>query len=380
MSISTAVIVAAGKGRRMGTEISKQFLPLCGKEILAHTVEKFEKAACIRDIILVTGGDALQDVWQMAQEYGWKKIISVTEGGKERQDSVFLGLQQVPQDTEIVLIHDGVRPFVTEEILERSIAAAKETGGCVAGVPAKDTIKVCDAEGFAIATPDRSTLRQIQTPQTFRRKEILAAYEKAKADGFLGTDDASVAEHSGFPGQLQQHQNHDKRGFADWRGIFEGGNRMKTVTIYTDGACSGNPGPGGYGVVLLYGSAKKELSAGYRLTTNNRMEVLAVIKGLEALKEPCRVNLYSDSKYVVDAIEKGWVVKWRQNGWMRNKKEKASNVDLWERLLLLLEKHQVTFLWVKGHADNPGNERCDELARMAIQNGALQEDENYGKM
>lgn len=199
MSISTAVIVAAGKGRRMGTEISKQFLPLCGKEILAHTVEKFEKAACIRDIILVTGGDALQDVRQMVQEYGWKKIISVTEGGKERQDSVFLGLQQVPQDTEIVLIHDGVRPFVTEEILERSIAAAKETGGCVAGVPAKDTIKVCDAEGFAIATPDRSTLRQIQTPQTFRRKEILAAYEKAKADGFLGTDDASVAGHSGFP-------------------------------------------------------------------------------------------------------------------------------------------------------------------------------------
>jgi len=181
MSISTAVIVAAGKGRRMGTEISKQFLPLCGKEILAHTVEKFEQAACIRDIILVTGGDALQDVRQMVQ------------------DSVFLGLQQVPQDTEIVLIHDGVRPFVTEEILERSIAAAKETGGCVAGVPAKDTIKVCDAEGFAIATPNRSTLRQIQTPQTFRRKEILAAYEKAKADGFLGTDDASVAEHSGFP-------------------------------------------------------------------------------------------------------------------------------------------------------------------------------------
>lgn len=199
MSISTAVIVAAGKGKRMGTEISKQFLPLCGKEILAHTVEKFEKAACIRDIILVTGGDALQDVRQMVQEYGWKKIISVTEGGKERQDSVFLGLQQVPQDTEIVLIHDGVRPFVTEEILERSIAAAKETGGCVAGVPAKDTIKVCDAEGFAIATPNRSTLRQIQTPQTFRRKEILTAYEKAKADGFLGTDDASVAEHSGFP-------------------------------------------------------------------------------------------------------------------------------------------------------------------------------------
>ena len=155
---------------------------------------------------------------------------------------------------------------------------------------------------------------------------------------------------------------------------------MKEVTIYTDGACSGNPGAGGYGVVLMYGAAKKELSAGYRLTTNNRMEVLAVIEGLEALKEPCKVNLYSDSRYVVDAIEKGWVVKWKQNGWMRNKKEKAQNVDLWERMLEMLGKHQVKFIWVKGHADNPWNERCDELARMAIQNGDLLEDVNYGKM
>ena len=155
---------------------------------------------------------------------------------------------------------------------------------------------------------------------------------------------------------------------------------MKEVTIYTDGACSGNPGAGGYGVVLMYGAAKKELAEGYEKTTNNRMELLAVIKGLEALKEPCRVNLYSDSKYVVDAIEKGWVVKWKQNGWMRNKKERASNVDLWEQLLMMLAKHQVKFIWVKGHADNPWNERCDELARMAIQKGDLKEDENYGKM
>ncbi|MCI8704703.1 MAG: ribonuclease HI [Anaerotignum sp.] len=152
---------------------------------------------------------------------------------------------------------------------------------------------------------------------------------------------------------------------------------MKTVTIYTDGACSGNPGPGGYGTVLLYGEARKELSGGYRLTTNNRMEILAVIKGLEALKEPCKVLLYSDSRYVVDAIEKGWVAKWRQNGWMRNKKERAQNVDLWERMTALLEKHQVSFHWVKGHADNPENERCDELARMAIQSGSLLEDEMY---
>lgn len=152
---------------------------------------------------------------------------------------------------------------------------------------------------------------------------------------------------------------------------------MKTVEIYTDGACSGNPGAGGYGALLLYGSAKKELSAGYRMTTNNRMEMLAVIKALEALKEPCHVVLYSDSKYVVDAITKGWVTKWKQNGWQRNKKEKASNVDLWEDMLKQLGRHDVTFQWVKGHADNPGNERCDTLAREAILSNNLQEDENY---
>ncbi len=197
--ICTAVIVAAGKGKRMGTEISKQFLPLCGREILAHTVEKFEKAENIRDIILVTGMDSLQDVQDMVQEYGWEKVISVTAGGKERQDSVWNGLQEVSEDTEIVLIHDGVRPFVTEDVLNLSIGTAIEMGGCVAGVPAKDTIKVCDAENIAVATPDRSTLWQIQTPQTFRKSLIVKAYEEAKQSGFIGTDDASLAENSGYP-------------------------------------------------------------------------------------------------------------------------------------------------------------------------------------
>lgn len=196
--ICTAVIVAAGKGKRMGTEISKQFLPLCGKEILAHTVEKFENTEIIRDIVLVTGTDSLDDVQDMVQEYNWKKIISVTEGGRERQDSVWNGLKQVSDDTEIVLIHDGVRPFVTENILLDSIQTALEMGGCVAGVPAKDTIKVCDAENIAVVTPDRSTLWQIQTPQTFRKDLIVKAYEKAAKDGFIGTDDASLAEHSGY--------------------------------------------------------------------------------------------------------------------------------------------------------------------------------------
>ena len=134
------------------------------------------------------------------------------------------------------------------------------------------------------------------------------------------------------------------------------------VTIYTDGACSGNPGPGGYGVILMYGSHKKELSGGEAMTTNNRMELMGVITALEALNRPCAVDLYTDSQYVVNAIEKGWARKWQANGWMRNKHDKALNPDLWQRLLDLLEIHQVTFHWVKGHAANPYNNRCDELA------------------
>ena len=153
---------------------------------------------------------------------------------------------------------------------------------------------------------------------------------------------------------------------------------IKTVDIYTDGACSGNPGSGGYGVVMLYNGARKELSAAYRLTTNNRMEVLAVIKALEALKEKCIVNLYSDSKYVVDAINKGWARKWKANGWKKADKSRAQNVDLWERLLALLDMHEVKFIWVKGHAQNIENERCDILARTAIESGILMEDKNYG--
>ena len=137
---------------------------------------------------------------------------------------------------------------------------------------------------------------------------------------------------------------------------------LKKVEIFTDGACSGNPGPGGYGVVLRYGTAEKELSGGARETTNNRMELTAAIVGLEALKERCNVTLYSDSKYLIDAINCGWAEKWRQNGWMRTKKDKALNPDLWERLLNLLAEHNVELVWVKGHAGHPENERCDRLA------------------
>ncbi len=137
---------------------------------------------------------------------------------------------------------------------------------------------------------------------------------------------------------------------------------MKKVNIYTDGACKGNPGPGGYGAILVYGSAEKEFSGGEAQTTNNRMELLGAITALSALKEPCEVVLTSDSKYLVDAVNKKWAVGWRAKGWKKSDGKPALNIDLWERLLDLLDTHKVKFVWVKGHAGHPYNERCDRLA------------------
>jgi ribonuclease HI len=154
---------------------------------------------------------------------------------------------------------------------------------------------------------------------------------------------------------------------------------VKHVTLYTDGGCINNPGPGGYGVVLLYNSNRKELSGGFRHTTNNRMEIYAAIAGLTALKEPCTVTVFSDSQYLVHAIQKGWARQWRENGWQRNKKEKAVNPDLWEKLLNLCEIHDVEFKWLRGHAGESENERCDELAKAAASSLNLPVDENYEK-
>lgn len=137
---------------------------------------------------------------------------------------------------------------------------------------------------------------------------------------------------------------------------------MKQVRIYTDGACKGNPGPGGYGAILVYGSAEKEFSGGEAQTTNNRMELLGAITALSALKEPCEVVLTSDSKYLVDAVNKNWAAGWRAKGWKKADGKPALNIDLWERLLELLDTHKVEFVWVKGHAGHPYNERCDRLA------------------
>lgn len=137
---------------------------------------------------------------------------------------------------------------------------------------------------------------------------------------------------------------------------------MKHIDIYTDGACKGNPGPGGWGAVLRYNGHEKELSGGEANTTNNRMEMLAVIKALEALKEPCEVTLTTDSRYVCDAVNKGWAKKWKANNWIKSDKSKAKNPELWDKILNLLAVHKVSFVWVKGHNGHPENERCDALA------------------
>jgi len=147
--------------------------------------------------------------------------------------------------------------------------------------------------------------------------------------------------------------------------------------MYTDGGCIGNPGPGGYGVVLLYGDKRRELSAGYRRTTNNRMEIMAAIAGLETLRYPCSVTIYTDSQYLANSIMLGWAKRWRANGWKRNKTDTATNADLWARLLALCEMHDVQFKWLRGHAGDTENERCDRLSVAASNGAEMLVDEGY---
>lgn len=138
--------------------------------------------------------------------------------------------------------------------------------------------------------------------------------------------------------------------------------KMKDIKLYTDGACSGNPGPGGYGAILIYNMVEKEVSGGEKKTTNNKMEITAVLEGLKLLKEPCNVTVYSDSAYVVNSIQKGWIYNWKKNNWRKSDKSKVKNIELWEELLRLMDIHNVSFVKVKGHSDNEYNNRCDKLA------------------
>ena len=152
---------------------------------------------------------------------------------------------------------------------------------------------------------------------------------------------------------------------------------MKSVRLFSDGSCLGNPGPGGWGAVLAYGTTRLELSGGYAKTTNNRMEILAVIEALGALKESCSVDLWTDSQYVAKAIGEGWLAKWQRNGWKTAAKKPVKNQDLWMLLDAQLKRHAVRFHWLKGHAGHPENERCDELARACASGKDLPEDEGF---
>ncbi len=152
---------------------------------------------------------------------------------------------------------------------------------------------------------------------------------------------------------------------------------IKHVDIYTDGACTGNPGPGGYCAILKYGAKVKELSGGFRLTTNNRMELTAAIVGLETLRYPCDVTLYTDSQYLSNGITKGWAKRWRSNGWIKGDKQPAINPDLWSKLLDLCDEHKVRFVWVRGHAGHEENERCDKLSVQAASGPDLPADKGY---
>ena len=155
---------------------------------------------------------------------------------------------------------------------------------------------------------------------------------------------------------------------------------MKKVEIYTDGACTGNPGKGGFGAVLIYNGREKQISRGYRKTTNNRMELMAALEALDLLKEECEVVLYSDSKYLTDAINSGWLESWMKNGWKKADKKPVLNRDLWEKLSELTKRHTVSFVWVKGHAGNKYNEICDTLAVDAYTNNATEVDGEYEKI
>jgi ribonuclease HI len=213
-------------------------------------------------------------------------------------------------------------------------------------------------------------------------KAQVDGYAKAQYKGFSSLEEARAylgyvktnksgagkpagAEPSDPPGALRKkrrtRRSEDEAGALK---MLETSDGLKHVVIYTDGACLGNPGPGGYGVVLLHDKHRREFSRGFRLTTNNRMEILACIVGLQALKDPCAVTLYSDSQYVINSMSKGWARRWKKNSWKRNG-ENVPNADLWEKMLELCDKHKVRFNWVRGHAGNKENERCDQLARQA---------------
>ena len=408
MLTATIIIPAAGQGNRMGQSIPKQLLPLAGLPVIVHTLQRFHELEQVERIVIGTSRDIRDQVAVWIEHYQLHKC-HVVVGGDTRQATVKACLQLVPDTTQVVAVHDAVRPFVTEAHIVEVLTQAQTTGTALSAMPAKDTIKQRLKNG-KLKTLDRDTIYLAATPQAAQTLLMKAAY----AQDMVATDEATLLEALGqkitlvacgydniklttpedlFYGEfLMQRQQGSQPQASDplvspaptqstlapltVSPPAETNRAIDTnhVTIYTDGACRGNPGPGGYGVILMKGNHQKELSAGYQHTTNNRMEIMAVVAGLESLKTACQVTVYSDSKYVIDSITKGWVYGWQKRGWLKADKQPAQNADLWQRLLPLLQKHHVSFVWVKGHGDNPHNNRCDELAVAATKHTQLQVD------
>lgn len=193
----TAIIPAAGTGIRMGTKVKKQFLELGGKEIITSTIEKFEKCKEVDEIVLATAKDTIELLWNIVKREGFRKVSAVVEGGKERQHSVYAGLCAANKKAEIIVVHDGVRPFVEVEDIKKTIITAQQKGACVLGVRAKDTVKICNAENEIITTPQRNFVWYIQTPQAFRKDLLLKAFKRAERENFVGTDESMLAERDG---------------------------------------------------------------------------------------------------------------------------------------------------------------------------------------
>jgi ribonuclease HI len=213
-------------------------------------------------------------------------------------------------------------------------------------------------KGFGSLEEAEAYLGYVRTTNNPTSKPSGAKSSASKPSGAKPSD----ARPSGAPKKKRRTERSEDEARA--LEMLKTDNGLKHVVIYTDGACIGNPGPGGYGVVMLHDKHRKEFSRGFRLTTNNRMEILACIVGLQALKGPCAVTLYSDSQYVINSMTKGWARRWKKNKWKR-KDENIPNADLWEKMLDLCDKHKVKFNWVRGHSGNKENERCDQLARNA---------------
>ncbi len=390
---SEVYILASGTGSRFDKSIKKQFFEINNTPIIAYTIWAFEQSN-VNDIYITTSKEDIETIKKIVQRYKFSKVKDVVEGGSERYLSVYNTLKSTENnEVDITLIHDGARPFVTIEKINEIIESIKQGGNYILAKKAVDTIKEINSD-TVITTIDRNKINLSSTPQGFYKKELIKSYKKAIKENINFTDDSSIMEMCGYEVKVIEDSNLNikittKEDIIFGEAIVKELNievpikkerietSSKKMTIYTDGACSGNPGAGGYGIVMMYGDKEMELKKGFEKTTNNRMELMAVVDALDKLKREMDITLYSDSKYVVDSVTKKWVYGWQKRGWKKSDGKPALNVDLWKQLLPLLEKHNVTFVWVKGHADNKYNERCDELARNAITDGNLNIDKNF---